>query len=54
METTLFLFVFEVKAGNSNKNFDAEFSKPLVQIDLFIMNMRMLFVQKKSFIEKRL
>ena len=36
-----FLFVFEVWAGNSNWSFDAEFLKPLVLIDLFIMNMRM-------------
>ena len=42
----VFFVCFQVRAGNSGQSFDAEFSKPLVLIDLFIMDVRMHFVQR--------
>ena len=38
---SLFWFVYEVTAINFGYSFDAEFLKPLVLIDLFVVNMRM-------------
>ena len=36
-----FLLVFEVRVANSDYSSDAEFLKPLVLLDLFIMNIKM-------------
>ena len=46
------MFIFEVSAGNFGLSFKAKFLKPLVLIDLFIINMKMEFVQRNHLQKK--